>query len=101
RVKPASALEDLLLAHGDGFAPPTLVAGERNVVARHLRRLALTVPQREEAVVTRRVVRGMLLPRRPPVARCTSSQRHVHTADRQEPPPVATNAPFLGPNEVA
>src|SRR5256885_15986950 len=52
---PASALEDLLLAHGDGLAPPTLVPGERDVVARDLRRLAVTGPQREEAVVTRRV----------------------------------------------
>src|SRR2546422_456369 len=99
-VKPALPLQDLLLGHGDGPAPPALVARERDVVARHLGRLALTIPQREKAVVTRGVVRGVLRPRRPLVVRRTPSQCDEHTADQQNPPQVATHDSVLRANEV-
>src|SRR5437899_5817545 len=94
-VKPALPLQDLLLGYGDGPAPPALVARERDVVARHRGRLALAIPQREEAVVARGVVRGVLLPRRPLVVRRTASQCYEHTADQQNPPQVATHDSVL------
>src|SRR3989449_7659378 len=99
-VKPALPLQDLLLGYGDGPAPPALVARERDVVARHRGRLALTIPQREEASGTRGVVRGVLPPRPPLGGRRPLSQCYEHTADQQNPPQVATHDSVLRANEV-
>src|SRR5262245_38035636 len=49
-------LKDLLLTHGDRLAPPPLVAGQCDVLARHPRRRALLVPDREEHVLAGRKV---------------------------------------------
>src|SRR5207237_1773371 len=90
-VNSASALEDLLRAHRDGLAPPALVTGHRDVVARDLGRFAFAVAKREEPVVARGVVRGMLLPRLPLLARRAPSQCYQGSTDHQQPPSPATH----------
>src|SRR5262249_49165873 len=60
--------KDLLLTHGDGPAPPTLVAGESDVLPGHVC-CAGAVTNREPHVSARGEVSGMGLPRRPLVAR--------------------------------
>src|SRR5262249_3345150 len=88
-VNSASALENLFRAHRDRPAPPALVPRHRDVIASHLGRCALPVAEREEAVVARGVMRRMLLPRAPLLARRAPTQRHQHTADHHGPPPDA------------
>src|SRR5690348_15083863 len=68
-VNSASALENLFRAHRDWPTPPALVPRHGDVVTGHFGRLALPVAEREEAVVARGVMRRMLLPRRPLLAR--------------------------------
>src|SRR5213594_3244700 len=60
--------KDLLLTHGDGPAPPTLVAGESNVLPGHAC-CAGAVTNREPHVSARGERSGLGLPRRPLVAR--------------------------------
>src|SRR5262245_45552036 len=93
-VNSASALEDLFRAHRDWPAPPALVPRHGDVIAGHLGRLALPVAERAEAVVARGVMRLMLPPRPPRLARPAPTQRHQHTADQHNPPPLA---PHNGP----
>src|SRR5436190_24363868 len=53
-------LKDLLLAHGDGLPEPVLLPRLLDVVAAHLRRLALAVLHRELEVHAGGVVGGTL-----------------------------------------
>src|SRR5262245_44768408 len=78
-------LKNLLLADRDRLAPPALVPGQRDVLARHLGRRALAVPHREEHVLAGREVGRVGFPGGPFLASRTSSHRHEYTADQQQP----------------
>src|SRR5262249_9035516 len=64
-------LKDLLLADRDGLAPPGLVAGPRDVVARDAGGRALAIAHGEVGMIARGEMRRVGLPRGPLLARCT------------------------------
>src|SRR5262249_48792331 len=84
-VTPGSALENRFLADGDGLAPPPLVTRHGDVLARHAGRRALAVTRREEEVVARREVRGVLPPRLPFLARRTAREQEQRAQPQQNP----------------
>src|SRR5207249_2444976 len=87
-VTAMSALQDGLLADGDGLAPPTLVTGQSNVLTRHAGGAAFLVPGREKEMLPGGEVGGVLLPRRPFVARRATRQHEQHACPKQEFPVV-------------
>src|SRR6185369_3162157 len=91
RCQPRSALEDLLLADGNRLAPPTLVARQCDVLPRHPWLAALGVARREEQVVARGEVRGMLAPGRPFITRRAAPTGEQRGETQQHLPAVGAH----------
>src|SRR6266851_3617262 len=81
--------KNLLLADGDRLAPPALVAGERDVLPRDLRRRAFRVAHGESQVLVGGEVRPMLVPRVPFLTGGATRRGDEHGTDQQE---LATDA---------
>src|SRR3954469_23821215 len=79
-----SALEDRFLADRDGLAPPALITRLGDVLTRHFRAGALAVAGREEHVIPRREMRGVLLPGLPLVARRAAREQKQRAKSEQE-----------------
>src|SRR5256712_8168693 len=75
-VIPPLSLDDRALVDSDHLAPPVLAARHRNVASQHRRRRTLPVSHREQEVLPRGEVRGVLPPGRPFLARRAASRHH-------------------------
>src|SRR5215510_14340262 len=79
RWRPSLPLKDLVLIDGDRLAPPALIAGQGDVLARHGRLGALTVAHGEEHVIAGGEVCPVRSPDVPLFRRCTAGRRHQRT----------------------
>src|SRR5438552_3400570 len=88
---PASSLllKNLLRADGDGLSPPSLAAGERDVLARHPRRRPRAIPDREGQVLAGGEMARMLLPGRPLLAGRAGGREECRRDDRERVKPIS------------
>src|SRR3989442_15958948 len=80
-----SALKDLLLANRHRFAPPCLIARQRDVTPRDAGGTTLRIPDGERQVITRGEVGRVLLPSRPFLRACAARGHEEGHDQRREP----------------
>src|SRR5262245_21138170 len=83
-------LKDLILVDGDRLAPPALIPGQGDVLARHGRLGPFPVAHREEHVVAGGEVRPVGPPDVPLLCRCAARCRHQRTPYEEQPHALAS-----------
>src|SRR5688572_28442433 len=80
------------LADRDRLAPPALVARQSDVLPRDLGRIGVAlIAYREEHVLARGEMGGVLFPRRPLLGRRAAGRREKHCQSKQELPSSASH----------